>query len=33
MPMNKNMKPPEALGRMSMISTPHTAKGKERSMG
>jgi hypothetical protein len=33
MPMNKNLKPPGALGKMSMMSTPHTAKGHERSMG
>jgi hypothetical protein len=33
MPTNKNLKLPGALGRMSMISTPHTAKGQERSMG
>jgi hypothetical protein len=33
MPMNKNLKPPGALGRMLMISTPHTTKGQDRSMG
>jgi hypothetical protein len=33
MPINKNLKPHGALGKMSMISTPHTAKGQERSMG
>jgi hypothetical protein len=30
---NKNLKPPEALRRMSKMSIPHTAKGHERSMG
>jgi hypothetical protein len=33
MPTNKNLKPPGALGRIPMMSTPHTAKGQERSMG
>jgi hypothetical protein len=33
MPTNKNLKPPEALGRTLMMSIPHTAKGQERSMG
>jgi hypothetical protein len=32
MPMNKNLKPPGALERMPMMSTPHTAKDHERSM-
>jgi hypothetical protein len=31
--VNKNLKPPGALGRMPMMSTHHTAKGQERSMG
>jgi hypothetical protein len=31
--MNNNLKLPGALGRMLMISTPHTAKGQERLMG
>jgi hypothetical protein len=30
---NKNLNPPGALGRMPMMSTPHIAKGQERSMG
>jgi hypothetical protein len=33
MSTNKNLKPPGALGRMPMMSTPYTAKGHERSMG
>jgi hypothetical protein len=32
-PMNKNLKPPGALGRISMMSIPHVVKGYERSMG
>jgi hypothetical protein len=33
MPKNKNLKSPEALGRIPMMSIPHIAKGHERSMG
>jgi hypothetical protein len=33
MPMNKNLKPPGALGRILTMPTPHTAKGQERLMG
>jgi hypothetical protein len=31
--MNKNLKPPGALGKMSMMSIPQIAKGQERSIG
>jgi hypothetical protein len=31
--MNKNLKPPGALGKMPMMSIPHIAKGQERSIG
>jgi hypothetical protein len=33
MPMNKNLKPPGALGRIPMMSIPHIIKGQKRSMG
>jgi hypothetical protein len=33
MPTNKNIKPPGALGRTTMMSIPHIAKDQERSMG
>jgi hypothetical protein len=33
MAMNKNLKPPGALGRMPMMSIPQIAKGQERSIG
>jgi hypothetical protein len=33
MPTNKNLKPLGALGRIPTMSTPHAAKGQERSMG
>jgi hypothetical protein len=33
MPTNRNLKPLGALGRMPTMSTPHAAKGQERSMG
>jgi hypothetical protein len=32
-PMNKNLKPLGALGRIPMMSIPHIAKGQERSIG
>jgi hypothetical protein len=31
--MNKNLKPPGALGKMSAMSIPYIAKGQERSIG
>jgi hypothetical protein len=33
MPMNKNLNPPRALGRMPTMSIPQFAKSPERSMG
>jgi hypothetical protein len=31
--MNKNLKPPGALGKISTMLIPHIAKGQERSIG
>jgi hypothetical protein len=33
MAMNKNLKPPDALGRTPTMLIPHIAKGQERSIG
>jgi hypothetical protein len=32
-PMNKYLNPPGALGKVHMMSIPHTAKGQEISIG